>query len=56
MFFEPDLRNVNLFGVNYVMNHFLSGRLAAEFCGRTTADPEEDLELICDEEKLDNSE
>lgn len=55
MFFEPDLRNVNLFGVNYVMNHFFSGRLAAEFGGHATADSEEDLELICDEEKLDNS-
>ena len=55
MFYEPDLRNVNLFGVNYVMNHFFSGCLAAEFGGHTTADPEEGLELICDEEKLDNS-
>ena len=54
MFFEPDLRNVNLFGVNYVMNHFFSGRLGAEFGGHTTTDPEEDLELVCDEEKLDN--
>jgi hypothetical protein len=56
MFFEPDLRNVNMFGVNYVMSHFFSGPLAAEFGGLPVAEPEEDLELICDEEKLDKTE
>lgn len=55
MFYEPDLRNVNPFGVNYVMNHFFSGRLAAEFGCQAVADPGEDLELICDEEKLDTT-
>jgi hypothetical protein len=53
MFFEPDLRNVNMFGVNYVMSHFFSGSLAAEFGTSTTIQEEEDLELICDEGKLD---
>lgn len=56
MFFEPDLRNVNTFGVNYVMSHFFSGPLAVEFGEQPVGVPEEDLELICDEEKLDESE
>ncbi len=54
MFYEPDLRNVNMFGVNYVMSHFFSGPLAAEFGGQPVVDQEEDPELICDEEKLDS--
>jgi hypothetical protein len=54
MFFEPDLRNVNMFGVNYVMSHFFSGSLEVEFAGVAAAASEEDLELICDEEKLDS--
>lgn len=55
MFFEPDLRNVNMFGVNYVMSHFFSGSLAAEFGEVSSATPDEELELICDEEKLDST-
>lgn len=56
MFFEPDLRNVNIFGVNYVMSHFFSGPLAKEFGGAACgAAPEDDLELICDEESLDQT-
>jgi len=55
MFFEPDLRNVNLFGVNYVMTHFFSGALAAEFGSGVPKQEEDDLELICDEGKLDGS-
>lgn len=52
MFYEPDLRNVNPFGVNLVMSHFFSGPMAAEF-GAAQAAAEEDFELICDESKLD---
>jgi len=52
MFFEPDLRNVNPFGVDFVMRHFFSGMLAAEFREATVRDAE-DLDLICDEERLD---
>lgn len=51
-FFEPDLREVNQFGVNLVMDHFFSGPLAEEFAG-VTEQPEEELDLICDEEALD---
>nr|WP_245639102.1 GSCFA domain-containing protein [Rubellimicrobium mesophilum] len=51
MFFEPDLRNVNQFGVDFVMDHFFSNGLEAEFAAQSLA--EDDLELICDEEKLD---
>lgn len=56
MFFEPDLRNVNAFGVNHVMSHFFSGKLAREFAESPEAtQPEDELDLICDEEKLDLS-
>ena len=55
MFFEPDLRNVNLFGVNYVMRHFFSGPLASEFSSVIESAHEEELELICDESKLDET-
>jgi hypothetical protein len=55
MFFEPDLRNVNLFGVNFVMSHFFSGPLAAEFGGVAQGPAEEELELICDEGRLDET-
>lgn len=52
MFFEPGLRNVSPSGVDYVMQHFFSGPLAAQFpAGRATE--ADDLELICDEGKLD---
>jgi hypothetical protein len=55
MFYEHDLKNVNTFGVNFVMSHFFSGALADEF-GNVPQDPaEEDLELICDEGKLDET-
>lgn len=52
MFFGPDLRNVNPFGVDFVMRHFFSGMLAAQFREATVRDAE-DLDLICDEERLD---
>lgn len=52
MFFEPDLRNVNLMGVDLVMKHFFSGPLAAEFSAQNA--PAEELDLICDESKVDN--
>lgn len=52
MFFDPDLRNVNAFGVDLVMRHFFSGLLAAEFSEKN-AESAEEIELICDESKLD---
>lgn len=54
MFFEPDLRTVNLSGVDYVMQHFFSGPLAREF-GAAPKSENEEVELICDEGKLDTS-
>ena len=54
MFFNPDQRTVNRFGVDYVMTHFFSGSLAAEF-GAGTAQQEEELDLICDESKLERA-
>jgi hypothetical protein len=41
IFFNPDLRNVNEFGVNLVMTHFFSGTLAKEF-GTVPQTEEED--------------
>lgn len=55
MFFNPDQRTVNPFGVDYVMTHFFSGSLAEEFRLSETADDDEELDLICDEEKLEES-
>lgn len=52
MSLEPNLINVNSFGVNFVMRHFFSGMLAAEFREATVRDAE-DLDLICNEERLD---
>jgi hypothetical protein len=54
MYFNPDLRTVNHYGVNYVMSHFFSGPLAAEFGGVQVAKDEEP-DLICDEEKLERA-
>lgn len=51
-FFEPDLRSINSFGVNYVMSHFFSGPMAEEF-GSAQREDEKDLDLVCEEEKLD---
>lgn len=53
MFFNPDQRTVNQFGVDYVMHHFFSGSLALEFKGGISE--EHDVELICDEEKLERA-
>ncbi|UYV37181.1 GSCFA domain-containing protein [Rhodobacteraceae bacterium D3-12] len=56
MFFEPDQRNVNIFGVNYVMTHFFSGPLAEEFGSPDLSkQDDEEIELICDEEKLEKT-
>lgn len=51
MFFQPDLREVNQFGVNLVMTHFFSGPLAREF-GAAADAPDEELEIICDEDRI----
>lgn len=52
-FFDPDLRNVNQFGVDVVMDHFFSGAIGEAF-GAVSEDSD-DGELICDEGKLDTS-
>ena len=53
MFFENNLRNVNPYGVNLVMKHFVSGGISEAFATDTTGVHEKGLELICDEESLD---
>lgn len=54
MFFNPDKRNVNMAGVNFVMKHFFSGSMSEEFAlEEQQKAPENGLELICDEEKID---
>lgn len=55
MFYDPNLRTVNESGVNYVMTHFFSGRLASEFGTPEPSAPQEDIDLICDEEALEKS-
>ena len=52
MFFEPGLRNVNQFGVDFVMRHFFSGALEKEF-GDVTVLDEEEFESVCDESLLE---
>ncbi len=55
MFFNPDQRTVNAFGVDYVMTHFFSGPMAQEFQSGAAQPDEEELDLICDEEKLERA-
>ncbi|WP_386685121.1 GSCFA domain-containing protein [Loktanella sp. R86503] len=53
MFFNPDKRTVNQFGVDLVMQQFFSGPLAEEFStAQAAAAP---VDLICDEEKLEQA-
>jgi hypothetical protein len=52
MFFEPDLRNVNDFGVNLVMKHFFKA-IQVQPAAAPQADAEDDGEIICDEAALD---
>ena len=54
-FFDPDLRNVNQFGVDQVMKHFFSGELKKEFLINSTTTDDTELDLICDEERLDSN-
>ena len=53
IFYDPDLRNVNAFGVSFVMKQFFTGSLAKEFGETTPKDKENDIELMCDEETLE---
>ena len=53
MFYEPDLRNVNPSGVDYVMTHFFSEKIAKEFNEQFQYCDDEIIDLVCDEEKLD---
>jgi hypothetical protein len=51
IFFNPDLRNVNEFGVNLVMTHFFSGALAKEF-GIAQTEATDEIDLVCDESRI----
>lgn len=53
MFFNPDQRTVNGYGVDYVMSHFFSGQMKQEFQLNSAESSSKELDLICDEEKLD---
>jgi hypothetical protein len=55
VFFNPDQRTVNQFGVDHVMTHFFSGQLAEEFRMEYTSDEDNSLNLICDEERLEDA-
>lgn len=53
-FYDPNLRTVNAFGVDFVMSHFFSGSLRSEFTDKhTAASPDGELEIICDEDAID---
>ena len=54
MFFNPDKRTVNQFGVDLVMRQFFSGPLAATFGTQAPAEAAQ-VDLICDEEKLERA-
>lgn len=55
MFFNPDKRTVNQFGVNHVMSHFFSGPLAEEFQLGNAPAKQEEPDLVCDEEELEQA-
>ncbi len=52
MFFDPNLRTVNDFGVDFVMNHFFSGDLAKLF-PKNGLPEVSGLDVMCDESLLD---
>lgn len=55
MFFNPDLRSVNEFGVSLVMSHFFTGPNAQLSARQAlpSSGSEPAMELICDEEEID---
>jgi hypothetical protein len=55
MYFNPDQRTVNAYGVDYVMSHFFSGSLAEVFQAPGAEPDDGPLDLICDEEKLERA-
>ncbi len=52
MFYNPDLRNVSSYGVDFVMKHFFSGALAAAFPSGGVFSDDNPYEPICDEDKV----
>lgn len=54
-FFNPDNRTVNDFGVELVMHHFFSGELASEFNTDSSTISTAQIELVCDEERLEQA-
>ena len=55
MYYDPDWRNVNQYGVDYVMTHFFSGLTGGEFGPPGAAAGVEDLDVVCDEEAMFNT-
>lgn len=55
MFYDHNLRTVNKSGVDHVMRHFFSGKIASAFGVTSTPEHSEEQELICDEEAQDES-
>ena len=54
VFYNKDQRSVNQFGVNIVMSHFFSGCIGEVFSSEESEIIQDDFDLICDEEDLDN--
>jgi hypothetical protein len=49
MFFKPNLREVAESGVNYVMSHFFTGKLAREFGSLPINEQDNELLIFCEE-------
>jgi hypothetical protein len=54
MFFDPNLRTVNKYGVDFVMNHFFSGNLLKIF-PKVEVSVISELDIVCDECFLDDA-
>ena len=51
-FFEPDMRNVNEFGEDLVMQQFFTGPLASEFATSALEAGDDEFDVVCDEAKI----
>jgi len=52
MFFDPDLRNVSKFGVDFVMKNFFSDDLEFEFPEKTNEASDQIPKIMCDEDLI----
>ncbi len=55
MYFDPDWRNVNQYGVDYVMTHFFAGLRGGDFSADPSQTGGEEIDVVCDEEAMFNA-